>query len=72
MKEIITTELIKDQDTVKKELVKIIHTMIISRFFKQIYSIEEILLIYVPFCITEFEVSNIGRTKKPGDLTIFL
>ncbi|MGI6211315.1 MAG: hypothetical protein ACOYJJ_01895 [Anaerovoracaceae bacterium] len=68
-KEILATPLVKNKAEVEKETEKIIHTMLISIFFRKIYSIEEVLLIYVPFCVIEFSIGNAGKGKKAKALS---
>lgn len=64
MRRILTTELAKDKAAAEKELAQIIKGMIITRFLKRTYDIEELLLLYVPFAVMEFHIANVGKTKK--------
>lgn len=64
MRNVLATQLMKDRVDAEKELLQIIKGMIVTRVFKQTYNIEQLLLLYVPFAIIEFYISNVGKTKK--------
>lgn len=64
MKTVLATELMKDRELAEKELSKIIKGMVVTRFLKRTWEIEQTLLLYVPFALMEFEISNTGKTKK--------
>lgn len=64
MRRILATELVKDKTNAEKELSQIIQGMIVTRFLKRTYDIEQLLLLYVPFAVMEFHIANVGKTKK--------
>lgn len=64
MRNVLATELVKDEKTAQKELAQIIKGMVITRLLKRTYEIEQLLLLYVPFALMEFKVENTGKTKK--------
>lgn len=64
MKEITATVKSKDREHVEKELRRIINSMIVTKLFRRTYSIEKVVMIYLPFSISEYFISDIGRSKK--------
>ena len=64
MKKVLATELMKDREFAEKELSRIIKGMVVTRFLKRTWKIEQTLLLYVPFALMEFEIANTGKTKK--------
>ncbi|MCQ4637429.1 hypothetical protein NE619_11900 [Anaerovorax odorimutans] len=64
MRQILATELVKEKADAEKELAHIIKGMIVTRFLKRTYAIEQLLLLYVPFAVMEFNIANVGKTKK--------
>lgn len=64
MRTILATELVKDKELAEKELKQIIKSMLITRVLKRTYEIEKLMLLYVPFALLEFEVKNVGKSKR--------
>ena len=64
MIEISAVKLSRSENDAEKELRKIINMMFFTRFIKGAYNLEDIVLIYLPYYIADFEVEIIENKKK--------
>lgn len=64
MIEISAVKLSRSENDAEKELRKIINMMFFTRFIKGAYNLEDIVLIYLPYYIADFEVEIIENKKN--------
>ena len=64
MIEISAVKLSRSENDAEKELRKIINMMFFTRVIKGAYNLEDIVLIYLPYYIADFEVEIIENKKN--------
>lgn len=64
MRKVLTTQMAINKEAALKELERIIKQMLVTRLFKKSYDIQDALLLYVPFALSEYYIKDTGKTKK--------
>lgn len=63
MERITAIKLSKSENDVRKELKRIINMMVVTKFIKVSYRIEDIVLVYLPYYIADFSIEITGKNN---------
>lgn len=64
MERITAVNLSKSEKDAQKELKKVVNMMIVTRFIKAAYQVEDVVLMYLPYYLADFEVEMAEKKTK--------